>query len=205
MTVIIGVTDEKGNVWFGADRGAFDCESDEYYISPTPKICKREVTLKRADKSQEKISILIGTAGSCRFWDIIDDFDFSALTMLESETPKRFIKRIFIPKLQNELSDYGYKDKDFNILIGISSIDNKDAKIYEIQDDLSVMDVPDHGHAIGVGGTAGRAAIFAISKLKNKLVPKKIVELSLLAAEATITTVRGPFDIMTTGDDSGEE
>lgn len=198
MTVIVGITDEYGNVWFGADRGAFDSSGDEYYVSPTPKIFKRQISIQRVDKTKEKINILVGTSGSWRFGDIIEDFDFESLVMQEGDTPKKFIRKILIKALQDELIASDYRNKDYQILIGIQAINDRKAKIFEIQDDLSVMDVPEYGHAIGAGSTPAMSAVYVISKLKNKLQPKEIIEMSLAAAEAIITTVRGPFDIFST-------
>jgi hypothetical protein len=104
-----------------------------------------------------------------------------------------FLRTTFINAVRSMFIENGWidnkdtKNSGGNFLLGFNS------NLYEIQDDFSILDCPDFGHAIGSGETASRASLFTTRNYENQT---QRVLLALEAAEAIIPSVRGPFSIM---------
>lgn len=175
MTCIVAVADKDGCT-IGGDVCATDTEDYSYTVSGNTKVFN-------------KGEIIIGCCNSFRIINIlryvfqppkVKDFIFE------------YLVADFVPEIQKVLTaqklDISSETLGLHILVGIRG------EIYEIQPDFSVLIMPSWGSAIGSGALAARGSLH--TTWKTDLSGSQRVLKALESAEANVSNVRGPFDLV---------
>lgn len=154
--------------------GADSCASDDttYTIAKNTKIFRKN-------------EIIIGCCDSFRIINVIEHvFKPPAIKGGNFE----YMVTAFVPELQKTLTKQKVDVDGLRLLVGIKD------DIFEIQSDYSVLLTPSYGGAIGSGETAAKGSLHTTRNMKLKA--SKRVLMALEAAEAIVSSVRGPFDIL---------
>jgi len=161
--------------------GADSCASDEncsYVISQNTKIFQKD-------------EMFIGCANSFRIINIIEHC-FTPSVIPSKMTAGKYIVSSFVPELRQTLEDQkidvSSEDMGLNLLVGIQNC------IFEIQNDFSVITMPAYGASIGSGSDVARGSLF--TSWNMPMTGSERVLKALEAAEASIATVRRPFNIL---------
>ena len=170
MTCIVAVAQE-GRVWMGADS----CGSDPsgYQIVGNPKIFAIGGDL------------LIGCCGSFRVMDLLR---YSLKVERNGSWDiDRYMRTVFIDAVRECLTKGRFGDDGrscSNFLVGHAG------RLYEVQSDYSVLNVPDWGFAVGSGEHAARGSLWTT---RHEGDPMRRVQVALEASEAIVHSVKGPF------------
>ncbi len=176
MTCIAGVVD-KGRVWIGGDS----CGS-------TPTAWQDVGNVKVFTLGE----MLLGVCGSFRAIDILR---YHVPCVRQNDEPiERFMRSTFVGAVFENLERFKVPDEaraELSMLAGIGG------RLFEVQSDLSVVDAPEWGFAIGTGGDAARGSLYTTRGRKGRA--KARVLDALAAAEAVCPSVRGPFGVLEMG------
>ena len=100
----------------------------------------------------------------------------------------------FVPNIitlfENGIKDSG--DKGGNFLVGI------DGKLYEIQNDYSVLEPLAGYSAVGCGEVTAKGSLYATTKYMKNFTPEQHILTALEAAEKNCCGVQRPFVILNT-------
>lgn len=134
---------------------------------------------------------LIGCCGSFRMIDLLR-FSLKVDEQPSDQSDDAYIRTTFVTTLRKLLKDNGFMDGDGrdrggNFLLGYRG------NLYEIQDDFSVLNAPQWGHAVGSGEQPARGSLYTT---KDDWDCYARLRKALEAAEATTPSVRGPFVLM---------
>lgn len=181
MTCIIGVIDKEDNsVWIGGD--SLGSNGHTKSVELQPKVFRR----------RESEDVAIGSTSSFRHIDLLrygGDL-FSEVTHPDHES----IVMDVIPKMTalfNEgIGDDGSGVKGANLIIGIGN------KLYEVQDDYSVLEPAMGFCSVGSGEEVAMGSLITTSKLD--IPTSKRIALALEAAEKYCYSVQRPFTIINT-------
>ena len=170
MTCIVGIT-RDGSVHMGADS----CGSDDWSCT--------NVTNPKIFINGE---FLIGGAGSFR---LIDLLRFSLVVPAQSEkiSDDAYMRTIFITRVRKLLEENGYNQNNNEageFIVGYHG------RLYSVQEDHAILNVPDWGYAIGLGEGAARGSLWTTRA--NPDIDHRL-QIALEAAEVTTLSVRGPF------------
>tara|TARA_Y100000034_G_scaffold136870_1_gene216550 strand:+ start:2931 stop:3464 length:534 start_codon:yes stop_codon:yes gene_type:complete len=175
MTCIVGIVENK-KVYLGADS----CASNNY----TWNSSGNHKLFKTGD-------FLIGGTSSFRMIDLL------AYKLYVKKAKKidtmTFMKTTFIDSIRELFSKNGYSEISKNQEVGGNFLIGFDKQIFEIQNDFSVLVIPEWGFSVGSGQDAARGSLYTTRNSNN---PKKRLLKALAAAEAVVPSVRGPFNIM---------
>lgn len=182
MTCIVGIA-ENDKVYMGADSCASDYYSWLQYDHP--KIC-------------EVGEFLIGCCGSMRMIDLLT-YSLTGCIQRPEDSDDKFMRTTFISNVKDcfKSGGFGTEEKGGNFLVGYKG------KLYEIQDDFSVVNSSQWGMSVGSGQLVARGSLYTTKVGQIKLTgdatltltPEHRILLSLQAAESAIPSVRGPFYI----------
>ncbi len=177
MTCIVGVV-EKEKVYMGGDS----CGSNghNYAIDKSSKI------LKIKDR------FLFGCIELFRLIDLLQ-YGFGAPKIGESFDRDQYMREEFIPSLRRYFKEQGLLCvKDGVESFGGPFMVGFDAHLYTIQNDLSVLPIPEYGGSVGSGSEAAASVLFYCRD--SKMNAKQKLNAALEAAEGTICSVKGPFE-----------
>ncbi len=179
MTCIVGLVD-KGTVYMGGDSCASGHNS--YLNIGTVKVF-------------HKGEALIGVCGSTKVIDLLR-YHLPDLPPTD-ENFDAYLRTTFMPNVFNLMKRWTWNnDEEYEseFLLGFKG------KLYVFQNDFSIIGTPTYGYAIGSGGEVACGSLVTSSKIRSRsLTPRKRVMLALEAAEAVVTSVKGPFEILTKG------
>lgn len=186
MTCIVGVIDkEKNCVWMGADSLGSDGYTKAIYRDPK---LFRNVNFK---------NVVMGSTTSFRHIDLLryDETLFPEIDNLKHiAVGHKYMVTNFIPRLvtlfQDNIKNMESTERGCSFLVGV------DNKLFEIQDDYSVLDPQNGFAAVGCGNVAALGSLSTTSKME--LSPPERIRLALIAAEETICGVQRPFKIINT-------
>lgn len=172
MTSIVGIS-RDGVVYIGGDS----CGSDFYSCM--------QVTSPKVFITGE---FLFGCCGSFRMIDLLR-YSLQVERQENGQTDDAFIRTVFISSVRKLFKENGFlyedkRDRGGNFLLGYRGV------LYEVQDDFSVLNPPDWGHAVGSGEQPARGSLFTT---RDDWDCHRRLILALEAAEATTPSVRGPF------------
>ena len=180
MTCIVGFVDKINNcVWIGGDS----CGSDGYTqtIVSTPKVF------------HNKKDIIFGGTSTFRHLDLLHYSD----ELFEEEYEKinhEYMVIKFIPKVHklfdSGIFNAGTEKRGGNFLVGIKD------KLFEVQNDYSVLESKTGYNAVGCGEVAALGSLFTTEKMN--LSPVERITLALKSAENVNTGVKRPFHIINT-------
>ncbi len=176
MTCIAGVA-HAGRVWIGGDS----CGS-------TPTAWQDVGNVKVFTLGE----MLIGVCGSFRTIDLLR---YQVPCVRQNDEPiDRFIRSTFAGSISDVLERFKVPDDvraATNLLVGIAG------RLFEVQSDLSVVDAPDWGFAVGEGADAARGSLHTTQGARGKTgIPEYRILAALRAAEAVCPSVRGPFGVL---------
>lgn len=183
MTCIVGVTHEN-KVYMGADS----CGSNLYSWQTVGN-----------NKVFEVGDFLIGCTTSFRMIDLLT-YSLTGVIQRPEDSDDKFVRTTFINSVIDcfKANDFGESGKGGNFLLGYKG------KLYEVQDDFSILNSPAWGASVGSGEQSARGSLWSTLPGQIKLNeetalaidPKQRVFLALSAAEACVPSVRGPFVVL---------
>lgn len=175
MTCIVGFTDKKNNItWIGADSLGSNGYTQD--VESNPKVF-RNTTLK---------NVVMGSTSTFRHIDLLKysktlfpEIDKYKIPSGETEVNHEYMVTTFIPNIitlfENGIKDNG--DKGGNFLVGI------DGKLYEIQNDYSVLEPLSGYSAVGCGEVTAKGSLYATTKYMKDFTPEQHILTALEAAE----------------------
>jgi len=187
MTCVAAVAFD-GAVWMGADACSSTEKDEARYVAMNPKIYK-------------KGEFIFGCAGSWRLIDLMG-YRFEPPRIHPDDDIDRYMRVDFIDALRECFSEAGLTETENGVesFEGSFLVGYKD-RIFEVQNDFSVLSCPDWGYAIGSGEEVAMGSLFTTKNFQFKrrnAKPQKRVQAALEAAAEIIAAVRGPFTILTT-------
>lgn len=193
MTVICGFYDKKTKkIYIGADRGIFnDKDVNNYIVSQEPKILKKKI----GSYYGKPISMIMGNAGDAKPGNILTHWQTGRLKFDPvKETPHQFLVNKFIPEMVKQLEKHGYKKPDtFDLVVAF------EGEIFTIDEAYAVTIPSEWGVGVGAAKDPALGVLYALntSSLKNKIPPKKKLEMALKASVNITNYAKEPFDIIT--------
>jgi len=162
--------------------GADSCSSDTHRYS----VVNNQKLFRIADKR-----LLVGIAGSWRMADLLQhSLQVGAPT--EGEADRAYVNRIMDQvRTCFRAGGFLHKGEEVESISGAFLLGYR-KRIWQVQSDLSVLFGQAWGTAIGSGMDAALGSLYTTRDWDHA---ERRVEAALAAAEATITTVRGPFHI----------
>ena len=128
-------------------------------------------------------TFLIGASGSFRMIDLLR-YCLDADAQENSQSDDAYMRTTFIGAIADLVAEADLDDNlDWEIIVGYRG------KLYRIQDDLSVLDLPEWGHAIGNGSMPALGSLHSTVGAEPTTRLRKALE----ASEAVCPSVRGPF------------
>lgn len=189
MTCIVGFTDKKNNTtWIGADSLGSNGYTQD--VESNPKVF-RNTTLK---------NVVMGSTSTFRHIDLLKyskilfpEIDKYKIPSGETKVNHEYMVTTFIPNIIS-LFENGIKeaDKGGNFLVGI------DGKLYEIQNDYSVLEPLAGYSAVGCGEVTAKGSLYATTKYMKDFTPEQHILTALEAAEKNCCGVQRPFVILNT-------
>ena len=188
MTCIVGFTDKKTNTtWIGAD--SLGSNGYTHTIQDGHKVFHNS-TLN---------NVIMGACGSFRVIDLLE-FSNDLFPEIDAYTHpdinRKYMVNTFIPNVMRVLQMQNISEKDTerggSFLVGV------DGKLFEIQQDYSVLEPKDGYAAIGSGEVAARGSLYATTHNCKKFTPEQHIISALEAAEKICIGVQRPFIILNT-------
>jgi ATP-dependent protease HslVU (ClpYQ) peptidase subunit len=189
MTCIVGFTDKETNqVWIGGDSlGSNGYIKD---VQALPKVFRHD-TFK---------NVIMGSTGSFRHMDLLKYSEnlFPEIDWYKGKNiDHKYMVKTFIPNLitlfQENVIDKPRENRGGNFLLGV------EGKLFEIQNDYSVLQSNSGFAAVGCGGDVALASLITTTKhFKDKLTPVEHITYALEAAEELCEGVQRPFYILST-------
>jgi len=179
MTCIVAIAHKK-KVYMGADSYGSNGRSGTEVLNP---------------KCFINGEFLIGSTTSFRIIDLLQ-YKLSVPKVHEDEHKDndKFMRTYFIEAVHKCFKDNGRLktkegvDNGGNFLVGYRG------KVYEIQDDFSILNVPVYGGSVGSGENAARGSLWTTSKAK--MLPKARIIIALESAVSVNCGVRAPFNLL---------
>ena len=190
MTCIVGFTDKKNNVtWIGADSLGSNGYTQD--VESNPKVFRNN-TLK---------NVVMGSTSTFRHIDLLKysktlfpEIDKYKIPSGETKVNHEYMVTTFIPNLitlfENGVKDSG--DKGANFLVGI------DGRLFEVQNDYSVLEPLDGYSSVGCGEVAAKGSLYATVKYKKDFTPEQHILTALESAEKNCCGVQRPFVVLNT-------
>ncbi len=175
MTCIVGLVQDN-KIYMGGDRAA--ANDSEIYLIKEPKVFINE-------------GFLIGYTTSFRMGYLLQ-YNYSPPIRNKKEPLEGFMRTTFIDSIINlfKRNDFGGKSEDGSkggiFLVGIEK------RLFNIQEDFSVMESDNDYYSIGSGADYALGALHVIPYEP----PIRRIEKAISAAVRHCTTVRGKVDIL---------
>jgi hypothetical protein len=173
MTCIVGIS-QDGKVFMGGDT----CGSSyTWQTVGNPKVFT----------VQDKF--LIGCTTSFRMIDLLR-FELQVEDQRNDQTDDGYVRTTFVRAIRECFKENGWlksasdKNEGGNFLLGYRG------KLYEVQDDFSVLNSPQVGMAVGSGEQSARGSLHT-TRLDAD--PVRRIYQALEAAESVVTSVKAPF------------
>ena len=190
MTCIIGMIDKENScAWIGGDSLGSDGFTKS--IQEPPKVFRNKVFT----------NVVMGSTNTFRHIDLLKyskdlfkEVDFYKKTDIDHE----YMVMEFVPNIikifKEGLPSYDEKARGANFLVGVKD------KLFEIQEDYSVLQPARGFCSVGCGEYAAEASLYTTVGMNMPIV--KRIEIALTAAESCCCGVQRPFKIINTKDDS---
>lgn len=179
MTCIVAIA-HNNKVYMGSDTYGSSWASGTYVDNP---------------KSFANDEFIIGCTSTFRIIDLLRyKLVIPKVHPDNHDDPDKFMRTIFIDNVKECLANNGHLETKNGVVAGGNFLVGYRGKIYEVQQDFSVLNTPDYGVSVGSGENAARGSLYTTRNMK--LSPKKRIELALESAEAVVPSVRGPFEYL---------
>jgi len=177
MTCIVAIADGKGKVFMGADTYGSGPGSGTYVGNP---------------KCFINGDFLIGCTSTFRIIDLLAyKLSVPQVHPDHQEDPDKYMRTVFIDSVKKCFKESGHLRVDSGVEYGGNFLVGYRGKVYEIQSDFSVLNVPDYGGSVGSGESAARGSLYTTKDSKMKASDK--IRTALEAAVEVVPSVRGPF------------
>lgn len=173
MTCIVGIARE-GKVYMGGDT----CGSGHSW----QQVGNPKVFINSGQ-------FLIGCTTSFRMIDLLH-YELQVPEQKVGQSDDAYMRTAFIKAVRECFKEHGWlakssdKNEGGNFLVGYKG------KLYEVQDDFSVLNSPEEGMAVGSGEQSARGSLFTTRADWD--CNKRVLQ-ALEAAEAVAMGVKGPF------------
>lgn len=178
MTCIVGL-EHKGKVYIGGDR----CQSDLYMK-----------TMMDRPKVFVKDDIAFGYTSSFRFGNLLQH-SLKVPSKKYRKDTNEFVYVYLVEAIRKCLKKGGYAHVSNAVERGGNCLFGYKGKLYQMQDDFSVINNSYGYDAVGSGWFAAYGSFYSSGVLGVKD-PKARVMLALETAAALVPSVSGPFDII---------
>lgn len=173
MTCIVGIARE-GRVYMGGDT----CGSGRSWQQVgNPKVF---ITGGK---------FLIGCTTSFRMIDLLN-YELTVPIQENDQTDDGYMRTTFIRAVRDCFKEHGWLEKSSDKNIGGNFLVGYNGKLYEVQDDFSVLNSPVEGMAVGSGEQSARGSLYTT---RADWDAHKRVQQALEAAEAVAVGVKAPF------------
>ena len=191
MTCIVGFTDKKNKcIWMGCD--SLGSNGHTKSIEGQAKAFHHYLF----------DNIIMGSTSTFRHIDLLKYSEtlFPEIDKYKkTEIDHKYMVKIFIPNLVNLFQGSIYSEntenRGANFLLGV------DDKLFEIQEDYSVLQPQDGFSAVGCGGYIAMGSLITTTHYFSNLNPEDHIKFALEAAENASCGVQRPFRIINTKDD----
>ncbi len=180
MTCIVSWI-ENGNIWMGGDAGATDKFIDALIDNP-----------KVVHNPQGKM--LFGFTGSYRLAQLLQ-YQLKIPLHPKGEEDMSYMVKTLIPAIKRCLRDGNFSEVENEVEHGGFFLIGYKSKVYEVQQDYSVLTPLDHYFTIGSGYSVAFGALSAVSHYDD-IDPMEKLSLALTAAEKHLSYIRRPFTVM---------
>lgn len=176
MTCIVGVTN-KGKVYMGGDSCGSSPHSQQ--TVGNPKVFKVN-------------DFLIGCTSSFRMIDLLAH-NLSVGRDHPEDSDDKFMRTTFIEGVRSCLKKGGFAKSSSGVETGGNFLVGYHGKLYEVQEDYSILNCETWGSSVGSGEGPARGSLWTTRNDKD---PKKRVLTALNSAEAMVPSVRGPMIVL---------
>jgi hypothetical protein len=173
MTCIVGIARE-GKVYMGGDS------------------CGSGYTWQQVGNPKVFVNsgmFLIGCTTSFRMIDLLH-WELKVPEQKVGETDDCYMRTTFIKAVRSCFKDNGWMEKESGKNEGGNFLVGYKGRLYEVQDDFSVLNSPVEGMAVGSGEQSARGSLYTTRKDWDS--HKRILQ-ALEAAENVAMGVKGPF------------
>lgn len=182
MTCIAGI-EADGKVWIGGDSAG----SDGHLIH-----------VRADEKVWANKQLVFGFCGSFRMGNLLRYKLEPALERYEvepdAEAEFRYMATAFIDGVRKVLKDGGFMQAVNGADSGGTFLVAWRGKLYQVYSDFQVGRTAQGFCAIGSGGACAEGVLYALRD--TKMSPEEKITAALGAAEALVTTVQGPFKVV---------
>lgn len=181
MTCIVGL-EYEGQVFLCGDRAASSI--DHISINRAPKVYKKF-------SKKKNTPVLIGWAGAFLFGNVLQ-YKYVPPDIRQGMTPDEYVYHLLIKDLRKcmETNHYQPQDDPGFAMIGV------EGKLFTLQEDFSMLHNQVNYNAIGSGSPYAMGAMHAMWNEGVNVNPIVFLSKAVEAAAAFSTTVRGPFDFI---------
>jgi len=181
MTCIVGYV-EDGTVYMGSDSAGSDWFT--YTVRQEPKVFKRP-----GDRGE----MIIGYTSSFRFGQLLEHA-LEIPIQPKNMNDHKYMVTSFMDAVRKCLGDGGFKKTKNDNEQGGTCLIGYHGKLWEMEDDFQIALCQKIGASVGSGVYAATAVLHILDEYE--ISPKKKVEKALQIAEKCVTTVKGPFKII---------
>lgn len=188
MTCIVGITDGTTS-YIGGDSFGSNGRSGTILNN------------KKVFKYNNNENIILGYTTSFRMGQLIQYSEclFDELSIIKNYVDEKYMINTFIPNLQSLLNKGGFERICNNEKTGGNFIIAIKNKIFEVQDDYSILSPKDNFCSVGCGYMYANAVLYTLRN--SDLTPQEKIIKALEAAEYFSTGVKRPFYVINTNDD----
>lgn len=192
MTCIVGLV-KDGKVYMGSDSAGSD--GFTYAIRQEPKVFRRD-----GDRGE----MIMGYTTSFRFGQLLEHA-LEVPIQPKDMADHKYMVTLFMAAVRKCLKDGGYSNKKGYSLDkneteeGGTALIGYHGKLWQMMDDFQIALSPPLGDACGSGVYSAMGALHILKGMH--LSPEKKIKRALEVAEACITTVKGPFKIISGAED----
>lgn len=197
MTCIVGLVAENGAVWVGGDS-AITSDRWDLRFTRSPKVVRRQVPQVGTLLEAPTRPLLLGTAGAARMRQLLS----CALEVPghpDGMPVETYLATLFVDAVRACFKAGGYarRESDQEQHDGIFLLAYA-GHLVTVTSDYLVFESRDTYEAIGSGGELARGALAALESVGRctlDYLPRRRIEIALLAAARHNASVAGPFHI----------
>lgn len=188
MTCIVGLV-ANGKVYMGSDSAGSD--GFTYSIRQEPKVFRR---------AWDRGEMIMGYTTSFRFGQLLEH-SLDAPIQPKDMGDHKYMVTLFMNAVRKSLTNGGYTKKKDEVERGGTALIGYHGKLWQMEDDFQIALSPSIGDSIGSGLYSAMGALHILSEIEG-IPPEKKIKKALSVAEACVTTVKGPFKIISGAEES---
>lgn len=183
MTAVVGIVEENGDIYMGADSAG---------------VAGYSVTRRKDPKVFIKMKFIMGFTSSFRMGQLLH-YKFSPPSLLKVKSGKQTLDHYmnvdFVQALRKCFKEGGFTTINNNKEIGGCFLVGIWGRLFEIESDFQVAESLKNYSAVGCGDDLCLGSLYSTDGLTN-VTPEQRISLALSAAEEFSAGVRSPFNIL---------